>query len=221
MESNYQYHPPEGVVDKQQAEGGSRKLFSLPHKYLAILVGVLCVVSLGSATLLLSDHFKKDNNIVSLFSQNFLRFPFPTPTPEQILEDDQTIDWNIYSNEQYTYSIKYPRDWEATKSAQEDEKILDYVVFRPLSATKSGELPITLGYTTRTYKEVLDSDPQVGESILVSSYSATRKLKEDSQRNVLISVAFPRDPNTMILLGMEKYKDIYNLMLSTFLFEVR
>src|SRR3989304_8770929 len=158
MEDKYAYKPPEGIENKQQPENSGSKIFSLSHKYLAILVVVLCLVSLGSAALLLSNHFKKDNSIVSLFKQNLLRFPSPTPTPKELLENiDETLGWNIYSNSQYEYSIKYPLDWSATITPQEDPKIIEYVVFNPLSATRAGELSITLTYTTRSYKEVLDS----------------------------------------------------------------
>jgi len=76
-------------------------------------------------------------------------------------------------------------------------------------------LSVTLTYTTRSYKEILDADPQPGETITVASISATRKLKEDSQRNVLISVSLPLNSNTFVLLAKEKYKDIFNQMLST------
>lgn len=218
MDDKYIYQPPQGLNNSnQQPQGSGPKLFSLSHKYLAILVALLCLTSLGSAALLLSDHNKSDNNLVNLFKQNILRFPSPAPTPQKLLEDiDETLGWNIYSNSQYGYSIKYPLDWGATITPQEDPKILEYVVFNPLTATKAGELSISLTYSTRSYKEVLDSDPQPGETIIVSSISATRKLKEDSQRNVSISVAIPHNSNTFVLLGKEKYKDLFNQMLSTF-----
>lgn len=217
MDDKYVYQPPQGLSNNQQPQDSGPKLFSLSHKYLAILVAVLCLVSLGSAAFLLSGHFEKDTDLVSLFRENLLRFPPPTPTPQKLLEDiDETLGWNIYSNSQYGYSIKYPLDWSATITVQEDPKILEFVVFNPLSATRTGELSITLTYTTRTYKEILDSDPQPGEIITVSSISATRKLKEDSQRKVSISVAIPHNSNTFVLLAKEKYKDLFNQMLSTF-----
>lgn len=192
------------------------KLFSLPNKYLAILVVVLCLTSLGTAILLLSNYYKKGSTSVNLIKENVPRIPPPTPTPQELPRDlEETSDWNIYSNSKYRYSIKYPLDWNGVITPQGDPKILEYVVFNPLSATKAGELSITLTYTTRSYKEILDADPQPGETIIVSSTSATRKLKEDSQRNILISVALPHNSNTFVLLGKEKYKDIFNQMLST------
>jgi hypothetical protein len=222
MDDKYVYQPLQEASNNQQSQGSSPKLFSLPHKYLALLVAVLCLTSLGSAILLLSDHNKEDKTLVSLFRENILRFPSPTPTPQQLLEGiDETFGWNVYSNSQYGYSIKYPLDWNGVITPQGDPKILEYVVFNPLSATRAGELSITLTYTTRSYKEVLDSDPQPGETIIVSSISATRKLKEDSQRRVSISVAIPDNSNTLVLLGKEKYKDIFNKMLSTFKLEAR
>lgn len=217
MEGKNLYQPPEAITNREKREGSNSKLFSLSHKYLATLVAVLCLVSLGSATLLLSGHYKKDNSLVSPFGENLLRFPPPTPTPQQMLADiEETLGWNVYSNSQYGYSIKYPLDWNATITPQEDPKILEYVVFNPLIATKAGEMSITLTYTTRSYKEVLDADPQPGETITVATVIATRKLKQDSQRNVSISVALPyRLNSTLVLLAKEKYKDIFNQMLST------
>lgn len=222
MEKINQYQIPQAVSNNQQSQPPGPKLFSLTHKYLAILVTLLCLTSLGSAFLLLSTHNKKDYNPVSLIKENIIRSPSPTPTPKQMLEDIQeTLGWNIYSNSQYDYSIKYPIDWNATIIRQEDPKILEYVVFNPLTATKAGELSVTLTYTTRSYKEVLDSDPQPGEIITVSSTSATRKLKQDSQRNVLISIALPHNSNTFVFLGKEKYKDIFTQMLSTLKLKVQ
>ncbi len=215
MEDKYVYQSPEGVSNNQQPQD-SPKLFSLSHKYLVILVAILCLTSLGSAILLLSNHSKGDSNLVNLFKENLLRLPFPKPTPQELPKDiDETSDWNIYSSSRYAYSIKYPLDWNAKETSQQDPKILEYVVFNPLSATRTGELSITLTYTTRSYKEVLDSDPQPGETVIVSSISATRKLKEDSQRNISISVVIPHNSNTMILLAREKHKDIFNQILST------
>ena len=204
------------AIDPQNYPSSSSGLFSIPNKYVAILIALLCIVSLGSAIYFLVAHNKEAEFRNSFPPQNIITSPSPTPTPQELPKDiEEASNWNVYSNSQYGYSIKYPLDWNAVITPQGDPKILEYVVFNPLSATKAGELSITLTYTTRSYKEVLDSDPQPGESIAVASVTATRKLKEDSQRNISISVALPHDSNTFVLLGKEKYKDIFNQMLST------
>ena len=194
------------------------RLFSLPNKYIAVLIIILCLASLGSAIYFLVLHNKDAELRNGFLPQNIITSPSPTPTPQELPKDiEETSNWNIYSNSQYRYSIKYPLDWNGVITPQGDPKILEYVVFNPLSATKAGELSITLTYTTRSYKEVLDSDPQPGESIAVASVTATRKLKQDSQHNIFISVAIPFGgvANTLILYGKETHKDIFNQMLST------
>jgi len=204
------------AIDPQNYPSSSSGLFSLPNKYIGIIIALLCIVSLGSAIYFLMAHNKETEFRNSFPPQNIITSPSPTPAPQELPKDiEETSNWNVYSNSQYGYSIKYPLDWNGVITPQGDPKILEYVVFNPLSATKAGELSITLTYTTRSYKEVLDSDPQPGESIAVASVTATRKLKEDSQRNISISVALPHNSNTFVLLGKEKYKDIFNQMLST------
>lgn len=208
------------AIDPQNYPSSNSRLFSLPNKYVAILIVVLCLMSLGSAIYFLVLNNKKEPIGDNVSQINII--PSPTLTPEkdnppEPIEDlsKTTNDWPIYTSSRSAFSIKYPSNWTAKNTAQPDPKILEYVVFNPLVATKAGELSITLTYTTRTYKEVLDPDPQPGETIIVSSISATRKLKEDSQRNISISVALPHNSNTFVLLAKEKYKDIFNQMLST------
>lgn len=208
------------AIDPQNYPSSGSKLFSLPNKYIAILIVLLCLVSLGSAIYFFVLNNKKGSIGDNVSQVNII--PSPTLTPEsdnppKPIEDLNKITngWLVYNNTKSAFSIKYPLDWTAKNTAQPDPKILEYVVFNPLTATKAGELSITLTYTTRSYKEVLDSDPQPGETIIVSSISGTRKLKKDSQRNISISVSLHHNSNTLILLGREKHKDIFNQMLST------
>lgn len=204
------------MCDYLLMEEQEKKLFGFSHKTIAILLAILLIMSLGALIFVLFSSQEEKDDIPAISSPSPFPTPTPTPTPQKLLENiRETLGWNIYSNSQYGYSVKYPLDWNAVITPQTDPKILEYVVFNPLSATKAGELSITLTYTTRPYKEVLDSDPQPGETIIVSTISATRKLKEDSQRKVLISVSIPHNSNTLILLGKEGYKDIFNQMLST------
>lgn len=44
-------------------------------------------------------------------------------TPEEAKENeqivqDETIDWNVYTNEKYGYEIKYPKDWKVQKPSE-------------------------------------------------------------------------------------------------------
>lgn len=216
MDKVYQYKTP---PTQPSTPSQGPRLFSLPHKYLAVLIIALCLISIGLAILLLSDHTKRDNILVNLVRGNILRFPPPTPTPEHILSGiEETLGWNTYSSSEFAYSIKYPIDWGVSLVPQEDPKILEYVIFNPLSATQSGQLSVTITYTTRPYEEILDADPQPGESVIIASVGGTRKLKQDSARNVFISIALPYDPNTFVFVAEEKYKEIFNKMLSTFQF---
>jgi len=205
---------------------GQQQEYSKPqanqHKYIAVLIIILCLASLGSAIYFLVLHNKKEPIKGNVSQLNLVPSATQTPasdsSPEPI-EDSRKItnNWQVYNSTKSAFLIKYPKDWTAKDTEQSDPKILEYVVFNPLSATKAGELSITLTYTTRSYKEVLGSDPQPGETITVASVAATRKLKQDSQRNIVITVAVPFGgvANTLILYGKETYKDIFNQMLST------
>ena len=187
-----------------------------------ILIVVLCLASISSAIYLLLIINGQNSALESAYKSVLLPFknffPSPSPTPTPFI--DITSDWKIYNSTSSALSIKYPKDWTAKDTEQSDPKILEYVVFNPLSATKAGELSITLTYTTRSYKEILDADPQPGETIIVSSISATRKLKQDSERNIFIAVAIPYGGGvkTIILHGKEAYKDIFNQILQTLQF---
>ena len=209
---------PQNPIETQVSKPSNSTLFSLKNKYLAILIVILCLTSLGSAIYFLVLHNKRESTNNNIFPTNIIVSPSPSPLPSLELPPssvDVTSNWPTYNGEGNAFSIKYPKDWTAKNTLQEDPKILQYVVFNPKEATKAGELSITLTYTTRAYKQILDADPQPGEKITVASVTATRKVKQDSERNVLISVVLPHNSNTIIFLGKEKYKDIFNQMLTT------
>lgn len=213
-------------IDPQNYPSSGSKLFSLPNKYAAILIIMLCLVSLGSAIYFLVLNNKKGPTNDNVSQTN--NIPSPTLIPEENTPPESiealskiTDDWQIYNSSKSSFSIKYPKDWTAKNTEQSDPKIPEYVVLQPLTATKAGELHITLTYTTRTYKEILDQDPhQIGENINVASVSSTRKIKQDSQRKPAISAIVPFNGgiNTIILYGKETYKDIFDQMLQTLQF---
>lgn len=145
--------------------------------------------------------------------------PTLTPTPTVIITLEQKIaTWSAFSNKNYGYSVKYPPDWKVEKVLQSDPKILDYEVFFPLASTRSG-LPITISYTTRTMQEATAGATQLS-TIMVASVSATKKISQDSNRDVYTSIIIPvaAKTDTIIIVGKNIYIDILNTMLATFAF---
>lgn len=202
------------------------KSFLSANKYIVIFITVFAFISFGSTTyLLIAD--KKESAPSLQQTPATLTVPTaaplkqveispsntPTPTPT-IAFLDETATWSAFLSAKYDYSIKYPTDWAATISAQQDPKILEYVVFNPKSATQAGTLSITLSYGTRTYKEALALDSQKGEVVFVASVSATRKNLQDSQRNKSTSIIMPVDTNTIVINAKEAYTKILDLMLT-------
>ena len=204
------------------------KSFSIPTKYIIIFIVTLSVLSLGSTSYLLVANKKKQpppktvqENVVELPSPSLAIkkvVPKPTdtpiPTPTLVPVVDTTATWSAFLSKKYDYSIKYPPNWTATISTQQDPKILEYVVFNPV-ATKAGTLSITASYGTRTNKEALALDPQIGESIIVASVSATKKNSKDSSGNKAVNVIVPFGSNTIIFNTKEAYSSLFNQMLNT------
>jgi len=91
---------------------------------------------------------------------------------------------------------------------------LEYVVFNPV-ATKAGTLSITLSYGTRKYTEALALDPQIGESMIVASVSATKKNSKDSNGNKAVNVIVPFGLNTIIFNAKDSFASLFNQMLTT------
>lgn len=202
------------------------KSFSIPTKYVIILLATLSILSLGSTSYLLVANKKKQpppktvqENVVELpvstpIPTEIVLKPTNTPTPTPILTVDPTATWSAFVSKKYSYSLKYPPDWTAKITAQTDPKILEYVVLNPV-ATKAGTLFITLSYGTRTYQEALALDPQKGETITVASVSATKKNQRDSGGNPSINVIIPTGVNTIIINAKEIYKSILDKILTT------
>lgn len=202
--------------------------FSIPTKYVIIFLVTLSILSLGSTSYLLVANKKKapapttvQKNIVelpppSLDNKKVVAKPTdaPTPTPTLAPVVDVTATWSAFVSSKYAYSIKYPSDWTAKITTQTDPKILEYVVFNPVS-TKAGTLSITLSYGTRTNKEALALDPQIGESMIVASVSATKKNSKDSNGNNATNVIVPFGSNTIIFNAKDAFASLFNLMLTT------
>ncbi len=139
--------------------------------------------------------------------------PTAIPTPNIPLKEP-IATWSAFTSSKYSYSIKYPPNWDTQITAQQDPKILEYVVFNPV-ATKAGTLSITLSYGTRTYAQALALDPQIGESIIVASVSATKKNSKDSNYNKATNIIVPFESNTIIFNAKDAFASIFNQMLTT------
>lgn len=49
--------------------------------------------------------------------------------PEKV--EDETANWKTYSNEEYGFKIKYPKDWGKEVKKIDDPKILHLIAFNP------------------------------------------------------------------------------------------
>ena len=202
--------------------------FHFPNKYIIIFLAVLSVLSLGSTSYLLATNKKKSPapKTVKAIQEKTVALSSPTLIPEKIVAKstiaptptlpivDPIASWSAFVSAKYVYSIKYPPDWIAKITVQTDPKILEYVVFNQI-ATKAGTLSISLSYSTRTYKEALALDPQIGESIIVASVAATKKIGKDSNGNKAANVIVPFGSNTIIFNAKDTFASIFNQMLTT------
>lgn len=203
------------------------KLFLSVNKFWVILLAFFSISSVGMTGYLLTAN-KKPPVPNKLTQENIILTPSPTPLMQKIISNtplpstptpttilaNPTASWSAYISSKYYYSIKYPLNWTAQITAQQDPKILEYVVFNPV-ATKAGTLSITLSYGTRTYSEALALDPQIGETIVVASVSAIKKNSKDSNGYKARNVIVPFGSNTIILNAKDVYSSLFNQMLTT------
>lgn len=205
--------------------------FLLNNKYILIFITLLALASFGSTGYLLIANKEYSAKRPAIQESPSLEAvptvaplkevavptdaPTSTPTPNITAVLDETATWSAFLSAKYKYSLKYPPTWTASISAQKDTKILEYVVFNPKDATKSGTLSITLSYGTRTYSEALATDSTKGEVIFVASVSATKKNLQDSQRNKSTSLIIPANLNSIIINAKEAYLNILDQMLKT------
>lgn len=217
----------QGLTIPQSGFLSKLKFFLLNNKFIVVLIAFLSIVSFGVTGYLLMAN--KKPSLSNKVAQTTLQTPTipiantpttlppqPTPTPKLTLTSltDPTSTWSAYVSTKYSYSIKYPPNWTAQVTTQQDPKILEYVVFNPV-ATRAGTLSITLSYGTRTNKEALALDPQTGESIIVASLSATKKNSKDSNGNKAVNVIVPFGLSTIIFNAKDAYSSFFNQMLST------
>lgn len=208
------------------------KIFFSANKFAILFIAVLSTMSFSTTGYLLIANNKTSpqnrfiqegippisNQTVqeqTAFSTAPTVSPTAVPTSRSIpLIVDPTASWSAFVSAKYSYSIKYPPNWDAKIATQSDPKILEYVVFNPV-ATKAGTLSITLSYGTRTNKEALALDPQVGESMLVASVSAVKKISKDSNGYKATNVIVPFGSNTIIFNAKVAFAGLFNQMLST------
>lgn len=204
------------------------KFFLSANKFAVILLTILSISSFGMTGFLLMPNNKKPSlpgkiaqatiiptPTLTIVNTPTISSPSITPTPlPTALKTDPTSTWSAFVSAKYVYSIKYPPGWTVQITTQQDPKILEYVVFNPV-ATKAGTLSITLSYGTRTNKEALALDPQIGESVIVASVSATKKNSKDSNGNKATNVIVPFGLNTIIFNAKDAYLGLFNQMLTT------
>lgn len=215
-------------MDPQQVSFFSKlKFFLLKNKFLIILIAILSTISFSISGYLLLANKKAPLSSVSV-RKNIALVSSPTPLPQKAISDipspltptpvviltNPTATWSAFESSKYTYSIKYPPNWNAQITTQSDPKILEYVVFNP-TATKAGTLSVTLSYGTRTYLEALALDPQIGEAITVASVSATKKNSKDSNGYKATNVIVPFGINTITFNAKDAYATLFNQMLTT------
>lgn len=218
----------QGLTIPQSGFFSKIKIFFSTNKSIIIFIAFLSIVSLGvTGYLLIANKKPSVSNRVAQATlptliPDIANTPTisplsPTPTPKLTLtslKTDPTSTWSAYVSTKYSYSIKYPPNWTAQITTQQDPKILEYVVFNEV-ATKAGTLSITLSYGTRTSKEALALDPQTGQTIIVASVSATKKNSKDSNGNKAINVIVPFGLNTIIFNAKDAYSSFFNQMLTT------
>lgn len=203
------------------------KIFFSANKSIIIFIAFLSIISSSTTVYLLMSN-KKPLSPNKLPQKSIIPTSFPTPLPQKIISitpppptptltitlANPTATWSAFVSSKYSYSIKYPPNWTAQITTQQDPKILEYVVFNPV-ATKAGTLSITLSYGTRTYAEALAIDPQIGETLTVASVSATKKNSKDSNGNKAINIIVPFGSNTIIFNAKDAYSSLFNQMLTT------
>lgn len=209
------------------------KIFLSANKFSIVFILVLTIISLSSTAYLIiannktsvQDKFSQENiplisppisreqQVILNASPTASLTASPTPKPPALVINP-TASWSAFTSSKYSYSLKYPPNWEAKITPQSDPKILEYVVFNPV-ATKAGTLSITLSYGNRTYEQAKALDPQTGEIITVASVSATRKNSKDSNGYKATNVIIPFGSNTIIFNAKDAFASLFNQMLAT------
>lgn len=217
-------------VDSTETEKKSSisGLLNVSHWYIIVIL-ILATLSFGSSAYLLAKAPQKKtapNYIAKITSfpsptfslaQQATNTPTPTVLPTTIPAltitptPDPIASWSAYVSTTSAYSIKYPPDWKAKATLQQDSKILEYVVFNPQNATASA-LSISISYGKRTYQEAIALRDQNGEKIKIASISGYKTVEQDSNQNVSLHAVFPINSNSIDLYAKKQYQDIFNKM---------
>lgn len=146
--------------------------------------------------------------------------PIPTPvvfpTP-MVSTPDPTADWEVYTNTENEYSIKYPPNWFYEDFGQLDPKTLDHVGFHPRPPANEFTA-IAVDVSSRSYEEQLQLGVQQSEPVSVGEVWGVRKIEKSPSGEVVIQIILPRPNYTLILISRRGYEDVFNSMLSTFQF---
>lgn len=228
MNSQNQQQELQTPPTEQEKPSLIHRLLNIPHWYLLIIL-ILAIFSFGSSTYLLmkASPQKSANNYVSQvtsfpsptfsLAQKAANTPTPTVLPATIPAltitptPDPIASWSAYISTTSAYSIKYPPDWKAKATLQQDSKILEYVVFNPQNASASA-LSISISYSKRTYQEAIALRDQNGEKIKIASISGYKTVEQDSNRNVSLHAVFPINSNSIDIYSKQQYQDIFNKM---------
>ena len=159
--------------------------------------------------------------------------PFSSPV-------DETTDWHVYTNDEYSYQIKYPKNWGTIKC-------LESIIFAPEDAIKTLEqakcavgggkgLTLTINYRTKEqYEEIILPNRKTDENKIValksviidgieSKHYTTECLTGIAGTNIekgdiLTDILVPYEDGYLeITLLDNQYLEIYNQMTSTFKF---
>ncbi|GEM_PF-6098944 len=221
-----------------QFETGSpteEKKFKLPSQYIIVGVLVFGIIGLGSGAFVLSNQQKKEPASSSVIVQDIQSSPpsptfgitqdsisltpspLPTAIPTVAITPDPLATWSAYVSTRNGYSFRYPKDWTLKNTVQSDPKILEYIVLNPPGAAL-GALTITFTYTIRTYQEVLGTNTKNTSAIQVASISATKRVNQNSNGDISTEVILPYGSRTIIIYGKSTYQNIYDQVISSFVF---
>lgn len=214
--------------DQTESEISQSSHGVIPKTYLLAGAALLGIIVFGSGIFILSNTQKKQLPPIPTIAQTIVSFPSPTmippifvpsvePSPTIIPTETPVPDplpgWNAYVSTK-GYYMKYPADWTARVTQQSDPKIMEYVVFNPRTAN-SGELAITLTYSTRTTAELI-ATTSASEKISVGGIGSTRQTIQNSDGQVSTKVVIPYGANTVQFVGKSTYQSTFTQMLSSF-----
>jgi hypothetical protein len=170
--------------------------------------------------------------------------PQPTPTPEVATPTpDPTADWKTYTNTEYGYSIKYPKDWNTSEPEGGPERGRR-INFHPWRERSFEEIDYQISIIVHevSRRDTLNSwlDEKIGsypkeiqalitrEDVILDNFEGERVLEEPSQAgvyniytqkgqfiyNFMLAPYSPKDLPQLLPESL----DYFSLMLSTFRF---